>query len=413
MKTSTYLDHMSSTPVDERVLEAMWPLFRERFGNASSHHPHGWRAARAVEKARAQVAALLGAVPEELVFTSGATEAINLALRGAMQRYSSRGAHLITSQAEHRAVLDTCRALERRGCEVTYLSPDRTGRIPASEVAAAIRPDTVLVSLMWANNEVGTLNPVREIGEVCRERGVLHFTDASQAVGKVPVDVQADGVDLLALSSHKLYGPPGVGALYVRRQNPRVHLEAQVTGGGHERGMRSGTLNVPGIVGLGTACEILGREFEAEGRRLAGLRDHLEQRLTSELEGVRRNGHPSERLPGCSNLSFARVESESLLLALEGIAVSSGSACASASLEPSHVLRAMGLGDDRAHGALRFGLGRDTTAEEVDHVADRVVETVQSLRSPAPPERDVELPTHAQARVPEAHAFEPGAHGLG
>ncbi len=385
MKLPIYLDYQATTPVDPRVLEAMLPFFLENFGNAASRsHAFGWKAEEAVEAAREQVAASIGATGKEIIFTSGSTEAINLAMKGVAEMCAAKGKHLITSLAEHKAVLDTCKHLEKLGCEVTYLKPDRTARISPEQVRAAIRPDTVLVALMWANNEVGTLNPIRAIGTVCREKGVLFFSDATQAVGKVPVDVEQDHVDLLCLSAHKIYGPKGVGALYVRRKNPRVRLAAQIDGGGHERGMRSGTLNVPGIVGLGKACELAHTELVEESARCRTLRDHLQQRIERELGFVELNGHPSERLPGNLNLSFHFVEGESLIMGISDVAVSSGSACTSASLEPSHVLRAMDVGEDLAHSSIRFGIGRFTTREEVDYAADALVKAVRRLREMSP-----------------------------
>ncbi len=385
LKLPIYLDYQATTPVDPRVLEAMLPYFRENFGNAASRsHAFGWKAEEAVELAREQVAAAIGASGKEIIFTSGSTEAINLALKGVAEMYAAKGKHLVTSLAEHKAVLDTCKHLEKLGCEVTYLKPDKSARISAEQVRAAIRPDTVLVAVMWANNEVGTLNPIREIGAVCREQGTLLFTDATQAVGKIPVDVEADHVDLLCLSAHKLYGPKGAGALYVRRKNPRVRLAAQIDGGGHERGMRSGTLNVPGIVGLGKACELARLELAAESARCLALRDHLQQRIEKELGFVELNGHPTERLPGNLNLSFHFVEGESLIMGISDVAVSSGSACTSASLEPSHVLRAMDVGEELAHSSIRFGIGRFTSREEVDYAADVLVKAVRRLREMSP-----------------------------
>ncbi|HKX45912.1 MAG TPA: IscS subfamily cysteine desulfurase [Planctomycetota bacterium] len=385
MKLPIYMDYQATTPVDPRVLEAMLPFFTEDFGNAASrNHPFGWRAEEAVEQARERCAAAIGASPKELVFTSGSTEAINLALKGVAAMYGEKGRHIVTSEAEHKAVLDTCKHLEQEGFEVTYLQPGRDGRTTAADVAAALRPDTILVAIMWANNEVGALNDVRGIGALCHERGVLFFTDATQAVGKVPVDVEADHVDLLCWSGHKVYGPKGVGALYVRRRNPRVRLVAQMDGGGHERGMRSGTLNVPGIVGLGVATELCAKELPEESARAAALRDLLEQKITSRLDHVAFNGSREHRLPGCLNLSFAYVEGESLLMGIKDIAVSSGSACTSASLEPSHVLRAMDVGDDLAHSSIRFGIGRFTTREQVDYAAEQVVEVVKRLRAMSP-----------------------------
>jgi cysteine desulfurase len=385
MKLPIYFDYQATTPLDPRVLEAMMPYFTEEFGNAASRsHPFGWKAEEAVEKAREQIAALIGAHPKEIVFTSGSTEAINLALKGVVEMYAAKGKHVITSQVEHKAVLDTCKHLEKQGCEVTYLAPTKTGRITLEMVEQALRPDTVLVALMWANNEVGTINPVREIGDLCHRKGVLFFTDATQAVGKVPVDVERDHVDLLCLSGHKIYGPKGVGCLYVRRKNPRVRLVAQIDGGGHERGMRSGTLNVPGIVGLGKACELARLELESEAAYTSGLRDYFEKRIFEALDHVHRNGDADHRLPNNSNLSFNYVEGESMIMGIKDIAVSSGSACTSASLEPSHVLRSMGVGDELAHSSIRFGFGRFTTKEQVDYAIDHVIAAVKRLRELSP-----------------------------
>jgi cysteine desulfurase len=387
VRTPVYLDHQATTPVDPRVVEALLPFFGETYGNpASRSHLPGRRAAEAVEEARAQSAALIGATPKELVFTSGSTEAINLALKGAAQMVPSTNSrpHLVTTQVEHRAVLDTCARLEAQGVRVTYVAPGPTGRVAVEAVQAALTPETFLVSVIWASNEVGTLSPLREIGALCRERGLLLFSDATQAVGKVPVDVEADHIDLLCLSAHKLYGPKGIGALYVRRKNPRVRLAAQIDGGGHERGLRSGTLNVPGIVGLGAACRLAADEMESEGQRLTELRNRLEEGLLGGLEDVTLNGDLEHRLPGCSNLSFAGVEAEALMLALSDLALSSGSACTSARTEPSHVLRAMGVPDALAHGSLRFGLGRGTTREEVDFAIERVRAAVRRLRGQPP-----------------------------
>ena len=385
MKLPIYLDYQATTPVDPRVLEAMLPYFTSEFGNAASrNHAFGWSAEKAVSQARQEVADLIGASPKEIVITSGSTEAINLAVKGAAEMYAKKGKHIITCQAEHKAVLDTCKHLEKRGYEVSYLKPNKQGRIEVGQVAEALRDDTVLVTLMWANNEVGTIHPIREIGALCHERGVLFFSDATQAVGKIPVDVQADNVDMLCLSAHKIYGPKGVGCLYVRRRNPRVRLVSQQDGGGHERGMRSGTLNVPGIVGLGKACAIAKEELAAEMQRAAELRDYLEERITSELDYVVLNGDPEHRLPGCLNLSFHYVEGESLLMGISDIAVSSGSACTSASLEPSHVLRSMDVGDDLAHSSIRFGIGRFTTKEELDYAADQLIASVRRLREMSP-----------------------------
>lgn len=385
MKLPIYMDYQATTPCDPRVFEAMAPYFTETFGNAASrNHRYGWEAEEAVDKARGQIAKLIGASAKEIVFTSGSTESINLAIKGVAEMYSSKGKHIITSEAEHKAVLDTCKHLEKRGWEVTYLTPNKQARIEPEQVAEAMRDDTVLVTLMWANNEVGTLNPVREIGALCHERKVLFFTDATQAVGKIPVDVQADNVDLLCLSGHKIYGPKGVGILYVRRRNPRVRVVAQIDGGGHERGMRSGTLNVPLIVGLGKACEVSMDDMEKDTKHTMQLRDHLEQRITEKLDYVHLNGDREHRLPNNLNLSFSYVEGESLLMGISDIAVSSGSACTSASLEPSHVLRAMRVGDELAHSSIRFGIGRFTTKEEVDYAADQVINAVTRLRELSP-----------------------------
>jgi len=385
MKLPVYLDHQATTPMDPRVLEAMLPYFTEVFGNAASRsHSFGWKAEEAVERARGQVAALIGASEKEIVFTSGSTEAINLAIKGVAEMYASKGKHIVSSLAEHKAVLDTLKHLEKLGYEVTYLKPDRTARISPEQVAAVLRPDTILATFMWANNEVGTVNPIRELGALCKARGVLFFTDATQAAGKLPIDVEKDGVDLLCLSGHKMYGPKGVGALYVRRKNPRVRLTAQIDGGGHERGMRSGTLNVPGIVGLGMASELARLELPEESRRLRELCEYMQRRIEQELGYVELNGHPSERLPGNLNLSFHFVEGESLLMGISDVAVSSGSACTSASLEPSHVLRAMDVGEDLAHSSIRFGIGRFTKREEVDYAIDSLAKAVKRLREMSP-----------------------------
>ncbi len=385
MKLPIYLDYQATTPMDERVLQAMLPYFREKFGNAASrNHAIGWDAEKAVEAARAQIATLIHAEPKEIVFTSGATESDNLALKGVAEMYSDQGRHLVTAATEHKAVLDTCKRLEQQGYEVTTLPVDKTGLVSAADVAKALRKDTILVSLMAANNEVGTVHPIAEIGRLCKERGVLFHTDATQAVGKLPVDVEKMGVDLLSISGHKMYGPKGVGALYVRRRGPRVRLQAQMDGGGHERGMRSGTLNVPGIVGLGKACELCGEEMESEARRLTGLRDRFWKKLSSGLDEIFLNGHPTQRLPGNLNVSFAYVEGEGLMMGIKDLAVSSGSACTSASLEPSYVLRALGVGEDLAHTSIRFGFGRFTTEEEIDVASDLVVAAVKRLRDMSP-----------------------------
>jgi cysteine desulfurase len=385
MKTPIYMDNHATTPLDERVLEAMLPYFRNRFGNAASrNHSFGWEAEQAVAKARQQIADLIGASPKEIIFTSGATESDNLALKGVASMYAEKGDHIITAATEHKAILDSAKKLSKRGCQITFLPVGKDGLIDLDALKAAITDRTVLISLMWANNEIGVLQPIREIGRIARERGVLFHTDATQAVGKVPVNVEADNVDLMSISAHKMYGPKGVGALYVRRRNPRVQLTAQMDGGGHERGMRSGTLNVPGIVGLGEACAICQGEMAAETARLGELRDRLKDRLMAELDEVYINGSMEQRLPNNLNMSFAYVEGESLLMGINDVAVSSGSACTSATLEPSYVLKALGVGDDLAHTSIRFGLGRFNTAEEVDYVAGRVIEVVLKLRELSP-----------------------------
>jgi cysteine desulfurase len=385
MKLPIYLDHHATTPLDPRVLDAMLPYLRERFGNAASrNHSFGWEAEKAVDEARGRIAALIGATAKEIVFTSGATESDNLALKGVAEMYAERGDHIITAATEHKAILDTCKKLEKRGCRITYLAVGREGRVDLEQLRAAITDRTILVSIMYANNETGVIQPIAEIGRICRERGVLFHSDAVQAVGKVPVDVNRDSIDLLSMSAHKMYGPKGVGALYVRRRNPRVQLTAQMDGGGHERGMRSGTLNVPGIVGFGEACAICQREMAEESRRMAELRDRLRARIEAELDEVYINGSMEHRLPNNLNISFAYVEGESLLMGMNDVAVSSGSACTSATLEPSYVLKALGVGDDLAHTSIRFGLGRFNTVEEIDHVAARVTEVVRKLRELSP-----------------------------
>lgn len=381
-----YMDNHATTPMDPRVLEAMLSYFKEKFGNAASrNHRYGWEAEAGVEHAREQIAQLIGAKPKEIIFTSGATESDNLAIKGVLEFYREKGNHIVTVVTEHKAVLDTCRALERKGlATVTYLPVDRFGCIDLDDLRRAITDRTVLVSIMHANNEIGTIHPVAEIGKIAKEKGVLFHTDATQAVGKIPVDVEAMGIDLMSFTAHKLYGPKGCGALYVRSKGPRVRLVPQIDGGGHERGLRSGTLNVPGIVGFGAACEIARKEMHAEARRLQALRDRLHHGLTSQLDEVFLNGHPTERLPGNLNLSFAYVEGESLLMGLKDIAVSSGSACTSATLEPSYVLKALGVGEDLAHTSIRFGLGRFNTDEEVEYVIERVVREVRRLRDMSP-----------------------------
>jgi cysteine desulfurase len=384
MKIPIYMDCHATTPVDPRVLDAMLPYFKEEFGNASSKsHSFGWRAEEAVEAARAQVAALIGATPRELVWTSGATESNNLAIKGAARFYQQKGRHLVTVATEHKAVLDSMHALERDGWTVTVLPVAGDGRVDPAAVKAALRPDTTLVSVMHANNETGVIQPIEEIGAITRAAGVLFHCDAVQSAGKIPFDVERAEVDLASLSAHKLYGPKGVGALYVRRK-PRVRLTAQIDGGGHERGLRSGTLNVPGIVGFGAACQLAGAEREAEAARVLALRERLRRGIEAGLDLVTLNGSLEHRLPGNLNLSFAYVEGEALMMAIKDVAVSSGSACTSASLEPSYVLRAMGVADELAHGSIRFGLGRFTTAEEVDFVIGLVIAKVKKLRDMSP-----------------------------
>jgi len=385
VKLPIYFDNHATTPVDPRVLETMLPYFTEKFGNAASrNHEFGWRAEEAVENARGQVARLIGANPKEIIFTSGATESDNLAIKGVAEAYREKGNHIVTQVTEHKAVLDSCKRLEKNGYEVTFLPVEKDGRVRLDDVRAAITPKTILISVMYANNEIGVVQPVAEIGKIAKEKGVLFHVDAVQAVGKIPVNVEKDGIDLLSISAHKMYGPKGVGALYVRRKNPRVHLAAMIDGGGHERGMRSGTLNVPGIVGLGKACALCQTEMDAESKRLARLRDKLQSALTSGLDGTSINGSAEWRLPNNLNISFAGVEGESLLMGINDIAVSSGSACTSAHIEPSYVLKALGVNEDLAHSSIRFGLGRFNTEEEVDYVAARVIETVKRLRELSP-----------------------------
>ena len=385
LKFPIYLDHNATTPCDPRVVEAMIPYFTNNFGNAASrNHPFGWEAEAAVDKAREQVAKLIGADPKEIIFTSGATEADNLAVKGVFEMYASKGNHIITCNIEHKAVLDTCKHIEKEGGEVTYLKVKDNGLIDLAELEAAIKPSTILIAIMYANNEIGTVMPMKEISAIAKKKGVLLFTDAVQAVGKIPVDVNKDGIDLLSMTAHKMYGPKGIGALYVRRKNPRVKVTAQIDGGGHERGMRSGTLNVPGIVGFGKACELSMNEMEADTKRLRGLRDKLETALLK-LEEAYLNGDKEHRLPHVSNISFKYVEGEGLMMGFnKEIAVSSGSACTSASLEPSYVLKALGLGDDLAHSSLRFGLGRFTTEDQIDYTIEQVSTTVNKLREMSP-----------------------------
>jgi cysteine desulfurase len=385
MKTPIYLDNHATTPMDPRVVDAMLPYFTQYFGNAASrNHEFGWIAEQAVDKARKQIADLIGASAREIIFTSGATESDNLAIKGVAEMYAEKGNHIITAATEHKAVLDTCKKLEKHGYRVTYLPVKADGLIDLDMLRESITDKTILVTIMYANNEIGVIQPVAEIGKICREKGVLFHTDGVQAIGKVPVDVNRDHIDLMSITAHKLYGPKGVGALYVRRKNPRVQLTAQMDGGGHERGMRSGTLNVPGIVGLGEACAICQREMPEETKRLQYLRDKLRNKLESELDEVYLNGSWEHRLPHSLNLSFAYVEGESLLMGINDVAVSSGSACTSATLEPSYVLKALGLGDDIAHSSIRFGIGRFNTEEEIDYVADKLVHVVRKLRELSP-----------------------------
>ena len=385
LKLPIYLDNNATTPCDPRVVETMLPYFTEKFGNAASRtHAFGWEGEEAVEQAREQLARLIGAEPKEMVFTSGATEADNLAIKGVYEMYSGKGNHIITVATEHKGVLDTCHHIEKLGGEVTYLPVDREGLIDPGQLEAAIRPGTVLISVMYANNEIGVIQPIRVISGIARKHRVLFFVDAAQAVGKVPLNVNEDGIDLLAMSAHKLYGPKGVGALYVRRRDPRVRLTAQMDGGGHERGMRSGTLNVPAIAGFGKACEICRLEMETEAQRIAGLRDRLEAGLL-QMEQVYVNGSRTHRLPGTTNVSFRGAQAEGLITMInKDIALSSGSACTSASLEPSYVLKALGLDDDLAHSSLRFGVGRFTTEIEVDYAIGQLKGAVERLRENSP-----------------------------
>ena len=386
LKKPVYMDNHATTRVDSRVLDAMLPYFTEKFGNAASrNHSFGWEAEEAVSRSRDQIAALIGAKSKEIIFTSGATESDNLAIKGVVDFYKDKGNHIISCVTEHKAVLDSCRALERAGkATVTYLPVDKYGMVDPDAVRSAITDKTVLITIMWANNEIGTLHPIAEIGKIAKEKGIVFHTDAVQAIGKVPVDFEKAGVDLASITAHKIYGPKGIGALYVRSKGPRVRLSPQMDGGGHERGMRSGTLNVPGIVGLGAACEIAGKEMPDEAQRLIQLRSQLQAGLFERLDEIYVNGHPTERLPGNLNVSFAYVEGESLLMGINDIAVSSGSACTSATLEPSYVIRALGIDDELAHSSIRFGLGRFNTLEEVDYVTDRVSKEVKRLREMSP-----------------------------
>ncbi|WP_263384958.1 IscS subfamily cysteine desulfurase [Granulicella arctica] len=380
-----YMDNHATTQMDPRVLEAMLPYFTGKFGNAASrNHAFGWEAEQAVEKSREQIAKLIGATAKEIIFTSGATESNNLAIKGIAEMYRERGNHIITQATEHKAVLDTCKRLEKNGYRVTYLPVQADGLIDIEDLKRAMDDQTILVSIMYANNEIGVVQPMAEIGKLCHEKGVIFHSDAVQAVGKIPVNVQTDNIDVLSLTAHKIYGPKGVGALYVRRRNPRVQIQAQIDGGGHERGMRSGTLNVPGIVGLGAACEIAGQEMEAESKRLIELREYMKAKFEKALDYVHVNGNMDHHLPGNLNMSFVYVEGESLLMGINDIAVSSGSACTSATLEPSYVLKALGLGDDVAHSSIRFGLGRFNNKAEVDYVSDKVIDVVLKLRELSP-----------------------------
>ena len=384
-KLPVYMDNNSTTRTDPRVLEAMMPYFTEKFGNsASRNHAYGWETEEGVDLAREQVASIINASSKEIIFTSGATESNNLAIKGVAAMYKKKGNHIITASTEHKAVIDTCMRLERDGCTVTFLPVDKYGIVSPQQVADAITDKTIIVSIMAANNEIGTVHPMKEIGAVCKAKGVLFHTDATQAVGKIPMDVEDMGIDLLSMTAHKMYGPKGVGALYVRRKDPRVRLDAMLDGGGHERGMRSGTLNVTGIVGMGMAAEICRKELHSESERLLKLRNRLHEGINSKLEDAYLNGHPIHRLPGNLNISFAFVEGEGLMMGIKDVAVSSGSACTSASLEPSYVLKALGLGDELAHSSIRFGLGRFNTEEEVDFVINDVVRAVNHLRDMSP-----------------------------
>ncbi|MBL6729520.1 MAG: IscS subfamily cysteine desulfurase [Bacteroidia bacterium] len=384
MNLPIYLDNNSTTPMDPRVLESMLPFFNEQFGNAASrNHSFGWNAEKAVDDARDQVAHLIGSTSKEIIFTSGATEANNLAIKGVYEMYGSQGNHMITVTTEHKAVLDACKKVEKMGAEVTYLSPNEDGLINLDELEAAITDKTILITIMYGNNEIGVIQDIKAISAIAKKNNLLFHTDATQAVGKIPVDVIADGIDLLSFTAHKMYGPKGVGALYVRRKNPRVKVTSQMDGGGHERGMRSGTLNVPGIVGFGKACELCGQEMEQEAVRLSALRDKLEKELLT-IEEAYVNGNPAHRLPHVANISFKFVEGEGLMMGTKDIAVSSGSACTSASLEPSYVLKSLGLDDELAHSSLRFGLGRFTTEEEVDFAINHVKTAVNKLREMSP-----------------------------
>jgi cysteine desulfurase len=386
LKTPIYMDNHATTRTDPRVLDAMLPYFTEKFGNAASrNHSFGWEAEEGVEKARNKIAALIGGKSKEIIFTSGATESDNLAIKGVLEFYKDKGNHIITCVTEHKAILDSCRALERAGkARVTYLSVDKYGMVNPDDVRNAITDKTVLISIMWANNEIGTIHPIAEIGKIAKEKGIVFHSDAVQAVGHIPVDVEKNGVDLLSLTAHKLYGPKGCGALWVRSKGPRVRITPIIDGGGHERGMRSGTLNVTGIVGFGAAAEIAAKEMNEEAVRLSEMRNKLQAGLFERLDEVYLNGHPTERLPGNLNVSFAYVEGESLLMGINDVAVSSGSACTSATLEPSYVIRALGTNEELAHSSIRFGVGRFNTDEEVDYVTERVTKEVRRLREMSP-----------------------------
>jgi cysteine desulfurase len=389
MKLPIYMDNHATTRLDPRVLEAMMPYLTDVYGNAASRsHSFGWTAEQAIETARAQVAKLIGASAREIVFTSGATESDNLAITGTIQAHAG-SAHIITQATEHKAVLDTCAWLEKQGTRVTVLPVDPDGRIRLDDLRRALDEKPILVTVLFANNEIGTIQPIDEIGALCHERGVLFHTDAAQAVGKIPIDVNRANIDLLSISGHKIYGPKGIGALYVRRHNPRVELAEQMHGGGHERGMRSGTLNVPGIVGLGAACAIAAAEMESESARLTRMRDRLQAKLLAALDHVRVNGSQQHRLPGNLNMTFEHVDGETLMMGVKEVALSSGSACTSAKIEPSHVLRALGLGEEAAHSSIRFGLGRFNTDEEVDYVAERLIDVVRKLRELSPEYADL------------------------
>ncbi|MEY4613858.1 MAG: hypothetical protein RL179_1831 [Planctomycetota bacterium] len=385
IKLPVYLDNNSTTRTDPRVLEVMLPYFTEKFGNsASRNHSYGWETEEGVDLAREQVASVINASSKEIIFTSGATESNNLAIKGVAAMYRKKGNHIITAATEHKAVIDPCMRLERDGGQVTFLPVDKHGLVSPQQVSDAITDKTILVSIMAANNEIGTIHPLKEIGKICKAKGVLFHTDATQAIGKIPLDVEDMGIDLLSMSAHKMYGPKGVGALFVRRKDPRVRIDAMLDGGGHERGMRSGTLNVTGIVGMGMAAEICRKELAPESERLLKLRNRLHEGLTSKLEDIYLNGHPVQRLPGNLNISFAFVEGEGLMMGIKDVAVSSGSACTSASLEPSYVLKALGLGDELAHSSIRFGIGRFNTEEEIDFVINDVVRAVNHLRNMSP-----------------------------